>query len=71
MRTNIVLDDTLIADAMRLGGLASKREAVEVALREYVARKRSRRVLKLAGTDLIAPDYDVRAVRRNMRRGAG
>jgi len=71
MRTNIVLDDTLVADAMRLGGLATKREAVEVALREYVARKRSKRVLKLAGADLIAPDYDVRAVRRAMRRDPG
>jgi Arc/MetJ family transcription regulator len=71
MRTNIVLDDALVADAMRLGGLTTKREAVEVALREYVARKRSRRVLKLVGANLIAPDYDVRAVRRTMRRGPG
>ncbi|MBI3155702.1 MAG: type II toxin-antitoxin system VapB family antitoxin [Burkholderiales bacterium] len=71
MRTNIVLDDALVADAMRLGGLATKREAVEVALREYVARKRSRRVLKLATAGLIDPDYDVRAVRRAMRRGPG
>lgn len=70
MRTNIVLDETLIADAMRLGGLATKREAVETALREYVARKRMRRVFKLAGADLIAPEYDVRAVRRAMNRGS-
>lgn len=70
MRTNIVLDDHLVAEAMRLGGARTKREIVEAALREFVARRRSRRVLKLAGSDLIAPDYDVRAVRRAMRRGS-
>jgi Arc/MetJ family transcription regulator len=69
MRTNIVLDDALVAEAMRLGKLATKREAVEVALRDFVERKRSRRVLSLVGQDLIAPDYDVRAVREGMRRG--
>jgi Arc/MetJ family transcription regulator len=71
MRTNIVLDDALVGEAMRLGGMTTKREIVEVALREFVARKRSRRVLGLAGSDLIAPDYDVRTVRRAMRRASG
>lgn len=71
MRTNIVLDDALVDEAMRLGGATTKREIVEVALREFVARRRSRRVLALAGRGLIDPDYDVRAVRRAMRRGAG
>jgi Arc/MetJ family transcription regulator len=71
MRTSIVLDQKLVAEAMRLGGVTTKREIVEAALREFVARRRSRRVLGLAGSDLIAPDYDVRAVRRALRRGSG
>lgn len=29
MRTNIVIDDQLIAEAMRLSGASTKREAVE------------------------------------------
>lgn len=33
MRTNIVIDDRLMADAMRATGAASKREAVELGLR--------------------------------------
>jgi Arc/MetJ family transcription regulator len=33
MRTNIVIDDTLMSDAMRASGAASKREAVELGLR--------------------------------------
>jgi Arc/MetJ family transcription regulator len=71
MRARIVLDRKLVDEAMRLGGVTTKREIVEAALREFVARRRSRRVLGLARADLIAPDYDVRAVRRTMRRGPG
>ena len=33
MRTNIVIDDTLMAEALRATGLKTKREAVELGLR--------------------------------------
>ncbi len=33
MRTNIVIDDTLIRDTLRATGLTTKREAVELGLR--------------------------------------
>jgi Arc/MetJ family transcription regulator len=68
MRTNIVLDDRLVADAMRLTGAKSKREVVELALRQIVITRRRRNVLDLAGQGLIAPDYDVRKVRARMDR---
>ncbi|QKK01685.1 MAG: type II toxin-antitoxin system VapB family antitoxin [Pseudomonadota bacterium] len=71
MRTNIVLDDELIGEAMRLSGARTKREAVDRALRELVARGKQVAVLDLAGQDLIDPDYDVRAVRVRMNRDAG
>lgn len=71
MRTNIVLDDRLIAEAMRIAKVKTKREAVETALRDFVARARQKDVLKLIGEDLIAPDYDVREVRRKMNRAPG
>lgn len=70
MRTNIVLDDRLVAEAMKLTQVPTKREVVELALRELVARRKRRDVLELVGQDLIAPDYDVRAVRRSMNRGS-
>jgi Arc/MetJ family transcription regulator len=69
MRTNIVLDDILLAEAMKLTQASTKREVVELALRELVARRKRKNVLELVGQDLIAPDYDVRAVRRGMNRG--
>lgn len=69
MRTSIVLDDILLAEAMKLTQVPTKREVVELALRELVARRKRKNVLELVGQDLIAPDYDVRAVRRGMNRG--
>lgn len=42
MRTNIVLNDPLVEDAMRVTQSRSKREVVELALRELVARRRQR-----------------------------
>jgi Arc/MetJ family transcription regulator len=66
MRTNIVFDERLIKQAMRVAKVKTKREAVDVALREFVARARQRDVLSLVGETLIAPDYDVRAIRRRL-----
>jgi hypothetical protein len=41
MRTNIEIDDRLLHEAQELIGARTKREAVDVALREMVARHRS------------------------------
>lgn len=43
------LDDDLLAEALRLSGARTKREAVELALREFVRRLRLRRMLEHAG----------------------
>lgn len=71
MRTNIVLDDTLIEEAMRLSGATSKREMVDRALREWIARHHQRALRELVGQDLFDPDYDVRKVRASMTRDVG
>jgi Arc/MetJ family transcription regulator len=47
MRTNIEIDDRVLHEAQKLIGARTKREAVDVALRELVARHR--RVLDLRG----------------------
>ncbi len=45
-RTNIVLDDLLLKEAMRVSGTRTKREAVDFALRELVSRRRAYRALR-------------------------
>lgn len=49
MRTNIVIDDVLMAEAMEVAGTTTKRETVDRALRELVARRERLRVLELVG----------------------
>ena len=66
MRTNIVLDDRVVEEAMKLTAVRTNREVVYLALRELVARRRQRSLRDLVGRDLIDPDYDVQRVRREM-----
>jgi Arc/MetJ family transcription regulator len=49
MRTNIDIDESVIAEAQRLLGTQTKRETVDVALREVVARHRRLGILSLRG----------------------
>lgn len=50
MRTNIDIDDDLLAEAQRIAGTSTKKDTVHVALRELVRRKARRSVLDLKGT---------------------
>ncbi|QIS13443.1 type II toxin-antitoxin system VapB family antitoxin [Nocardia arthritidis] len=48
--TSINIDDDLIAMAQRLSGLGTKREVVDVALREFVQRMKQRQLAdRIAG----------------------
>ncbi len=49
MRTNIEIDDEVMREAQRLTGLPTKRAAVDLALRELVARYRRLGLLELRG----------------------
>ena len=50
MRTNIVIDDRLMRDAMAASGARSKREAVEQGLKLLLARRRQAAIRPLRGT---------------------
>ncbi len=49
MRTNIVLDDQLVTEGLKLTKLRTKRDLVNLALKELVERRKRRRILKLEG----------------------
>lgn len=49
VRTNIDIDDDLLAEAMRLSGLKTKKAVVEEALRLLTKRHRQRDILDLRG----------------------
>ncbi|MBS9722228.1 type II toxin-antitoxin system VapB family antitoxin [Tianweitania sp. BSSL-BM11] len=46
MRTNIDIDDALMAEAMKAGDFPTKKAAVEAALRELVANEQRRKALR-------------------------
>ena len=62
MRTNIVIDDQLMKEAMELSGLKTKREVVEHALRRLVRLKKQEKILELRG---IGWDGDLDKMRRD------
>lgn len=59
-RTNIVLDDELIAQAMARAGVTTKKAAVDAALKAYVRKPDYQALLALRGKGSIDPDYDPR-----------
>ena len=61
-RTNIVLDDGLIVQAMSKARVKTKKSAVEAALRVYMRKPDYSGLLALAGTGVIADDYDPKAL---------
>lgn len=49
MRTNIVIDDELMKEALKFSGLKTKKDAVETGLRLLVRIKKQERIKSLRG----------------------
>ena len=49
MRTNIVIDDQLMADALQATGLKTKREAVELGLKTLIKLKQQEKIKAFKG----------------------
>ena len=49
MRTNIVIDDKLMKETLRLTGLKTKREAVELGLRTIVRLRKQAEIRRFRG----------------------
>lgn len=67
MRTNIVIDDDLVREALELTGATTKREVVQIALEELVRRRRRRNLLDLAGEIRFFDGFDHKAMRELAR----
>lgn len=49
MRTNIVIDDDLMEEAMKVSRIKTKKEAVREGLKLLIERKKQERIRKLRG----------------------
>lgn len=66
MRTNVVLDDDLMNEAIKLSGIKTKKEVIAVALKEFVAIRKRRNLLDLEGKIKFHDGYDYRSMRENI-----
>ncbi len=58
MRTNIVIDDTLMRQTLKLTGLRTKREVVELGLRTLVRLRQQERIRRFRGRLVWQGDLD-------------
>ncbi len=58
MAAKLPIDDALLAEAFEVGGLETKLDTVNEALREYIQKRKQKKLLALFGTIDFAPTYD-------------
>lgn len=63
MRTNIVIDEALMREAIALSRLRTKREVVHRALQEFVRSLKKRDLRELRGRIRLSAGYDYKKAR--------
>jgi Arc/MetJ family transcription regulator len=64
VRTNIMLNDDLIEEAFKYSSnINSKRELVEIALKEYVENRKMKNLRDIKGKIKFAENYDYKSMR--------
>ncbi|HXK90237.1 MAG TPA: type II toxin-antitoxin system VapB family antitoxin [Thermosynergistes sp.] len=69
MRLSVTVDPELLEEAKQLAKAKNKREAIELALREFVLRWRLKNLAELAGSGLV--EMDVEELKRWRESGVG
>ncbi len=59
MRLSVDVDPALLTEAKELAGVRTKREAIEIALREMILRRRLKDLMGLEGSGLVEIDLDL------------
>ena len=65
MRTNIILDNKLVQEAFRYAPVSTKRELIDLALREFVANHKRRDVRLMRGKIKLRDDYNYKLLRKD------
>ncbi|MEJ2165242.1 MAG: type II toxin-antitoxin system VapB family antitoxin [Desulfobacterales bacterium] len=58
MATNLAIDQELLREAVEVSGLRTKKDTVNLALKEFINRRRQMEILNLFGKMDPDPDYD-------------
>jgi Arc/MetJ family transcription regulator len=58
MATNLAISQELLVEALEVSGLKTRKEIVNLALKEFINRRKQMEILKLFGKLDPDPDYD-------------
>lgn len=58
MATNLAIDDKLLNEAVEVSGLKTKKDTVNLALKEFVDRRKQQEIIGIFGKMDPDPDYD-------------
>ena len=64
MATNLAIDTDLLETALKTGGLKTKKDTVNMALAEFIQRRKNADILQLFGTVVYDDDYDYKKARQ-------
>ena len=64
MATNLTIDTQLLDDALKIGGLKSKKDTVNLALEEFIKKRKQTEIISLFGTVEYDDDYDYKKTRQ-------
>ena len=64
MATNLAIDDGLLNEAQKIGGLGTKKATVTQALHEFIQHRKQMKILELFGKIDFDPKYDYKKQRR-------
>jgi len=64
MASNLAIDGELMEIALKVGGLKSKKDTVNQALREFIKRRKAAEIIELFGEVEYDSNYDYKEVRR-------
>ena len=60
---NLSVDTQLLNDALKISGLKTKKDTVNLALREFIKKRKTSEILELFGTIEYDGDYDYKKAR--------
>ena len=64
MATNLSIDTNLLETALVTGGLKTKKDTVNLALKEFIQRRKNADILSMFGKVEYDADYDYKEARR-------
>jgi Arc/MetJ family transcription regulator len=67
MRTNIELDEDLVKEAFKYAGVKTKKDLIDLSLKEFIASRRRKDISELKGKIKFAEEYDYKAMRREVK----